>query len=183
MSQAALLTKIEGQISPAMKVGMVVAGVVWLALLAQVRIPLPWTPVPITGQTFGVSFLALLLGAKFAASSFGLYLVAGAAGLPVFAGLASGLAVGPTAGYLVGMWLAAFVVGTLADRGWVKTFPRALLATYAGSLIVFSLGLVGLSFFLPQEALLAAGLWPFLPGDLIKNLTAAGLATYIANRK
>lgn len=152
-------------------------GVAWMALLSQVKIALPWTPVPITGQTFGVAVMALMFGARLSFVSYAAYLTAGFVGLPVFAGLGSGLMWGPTMGYLVGMLLASVVMGRLADKGWGRSFGKALLACYMGSFITFAAGLFVLSFFVPQQALLIAGLLPFLPGDLIKNLTAAALVS------
>ena len=151
-------------------------GVLALSLLAQIAIPLPWTPVPITGQTFGVALVALSWGRKRAFSIVLSYLALGAMGLPVFAMGKSGLALGPTTGYLVGMMVASFVVGTLADIGFTKTFSKSLIAAFCGSLCTFTCGLIGLSLFVPNEALLTAGLLPFLPGDVIKNFLAATIS-------
>lgn len=151
----------------------VLAGVGLISLLAQVVIPLPWTPVPITGQTFGVALVALSWGRIRGLTTVASYFILGGLGLPLFAKAASGLAVGPTMGYLVGMVIASFVVGSLADRGWTKTFERSLLAAFAGSLCIFACGLIGLSFFVPKEALLVSGLLPFIPGDILKNTVAA----------
>lgn len=155
----------------------VLSGVLLISVLAQVIIPLSWTPVPITGQTFAVAFVALLWGSKRGGAIMSLYLAIGGLGAPVFAAGGSGLVFGPTLGYLVGMWLAAIVVGALADRGFTKSFGRALLAAYMGSALIFSCGVLGLSFFLPVESLVMAGVVPFLLGDLIKNLLAAGMVT------
>ena len=152
-------------------------GVVMLALLAQIAIPLPWTPVPITGQTFGVALMALVWGSKRGGLVFLSYILVGSLGLPVFAGGVAGFLVGPTMGYLVGMALATYVVGYLADRGATRSFLGSLGAAYLGSLCIFSLGLLNLSFYVPGEALLAAGLFPFLIGDLVKNTTAALIAS------
>lgn len=154
----------------------VLFGIALLSLLAQVSIPLPFTPVPITGQTFGVALTALLWGRKRAVACVVGYLGLGAAGVPVFAAGSFGLAWGPTLGYLIGMLIASFAMGTLADRGWTKTFFRSWLAAFSGSLITFACGLLVLSFFVPREALLMAGLLPFIPGDIVKTLLASGLA-------
>lgn len=154
-------------------------GVALLSLLAQVSIPLPWTPVPITGQTLGVALVALSWGRKRALAVMMSYIAVGAVGLPVFALGKSGLAVGPTMGYLVGMIFASYLVGYLADKGFTKTFGRALLAAYTGSIFIFGFGVLGLSFFIPNEQLLIAGVLPFLPGDLIKNLIAASASSSI----
>ena len=154
----------------------VAIGIVLLSLLAQVAIPLPWTPVPVTGQTFGVSLMALLWGRKRAFSVILGYLFLGGIGLPIFALGKSGLSFGPTIGYLIGMALAAVWMGTLSDRGWTKTWLRTYLVALSGSVIIFSCGVFCLSFFLPFKNLLITGVLPFLPGDLIKSL----LASYIA---
>jgi biotin transport system substrate-specific component len=78
------------------------------------------------------------------------------------------------------MVLSATIVGTLADRGWTKTMKQSMLAGFAGSIAVFACGLAVLSLFVPADALLVAGLWPFLPGDLIKTTVAAAIASRTA---
>jgi len=153
----------------------VMLGIVMLALLAQVTIVLPWTPVPVTGQTFGVSLLALMWGSRLSLVTFISYLGLGFLGAPIFASGMSGLLIGPTFGYLVGMLLSSWVVGNLSDRGWAESFKTALGACYIGSLITFLCGVGVLSFFIPADKLLMAGVVPFLPGDLIKNTLAATL--------
>jgi biotin transport system substrate-specific component len=158
-------------------VAVPVGGALLLALLAQIAIPLPWTPVPITGQTFGVAALALLFGARMGGASIFLYLGAGALGAPVLAGGARATAMGGSFGYLVGMALATLVVGTLADRGWTRGFWRSLAAAYCGSAVTFACGILVLSAYVPARHLLAAGLWPFLFGDAIKNALAAAIAS------
>ncbi len=154
----------------------VFAGVALLSALAQVQIPLPFTPVPITGQTFGVTLIALLWGRKLGAASILTYLTIGFLGAPVFA-TPTGALWGPTFGYLLGMFLSSFVIGGLADRGWSKTFPRALAAGFLGSVCVFSLGALVLSAFVPKGSVFAMGILPFLPGDLIKTSLAALIAS------
>ena len=105
-----------------------------MAGMAQVRIPLPFTPVPITGQTFAVLLVGAVLGSRRGAASLLLYLMQGLVGLPFFAGGTSGLAIllGPTGGYLVGFIVAAYLVGLLAARGLDRRIPSALLAFLAG---------------------------------------------------
>jgi biotin transport system substrate-specific component len=85
---------------------------------------------------------------------------------------------GPTGGYLVGFPVGAFAAGLLAERGWDRTPLRAFATMLAGSLPIFALGLLGLSRFVPARALLGAGLWPFVPGDLIKAAASAGLLPF-----
>lgn len=154
----------------------VVLGVLCISVLAQIAVPLPWTPVPVTGQSFGVALTALLWGRKRAMATVLSYMSLGALGLPIFALGKSGFSLGPTVGYLIGMVLATYWMGTLSDRGWTKTWGRAYLTAFSGSLIIFSCGVVGLSFFVPVQDLFVAGVLPFLPGDLIKTLLASSLA-------
>lgn len=160
----------------------IIVGVGMLSLLAQLKISLPWTPVPITGQTFGVALLALLWGSRLSFATFMSYLAIGFLGAPVFAGGLTGLLIGPTFGYLLGMLLSSFVVGKFSDMGWSKSFPKALGAAYVGSVIIFSCGVLGLAFFLPADKLFFAGIAPFLLGDLIKNLLAAYSVSKISKK-
>jgi biotin transport system substrate-specific component len=154
---------------------LVVASLV-TAAAAQIAIPLPWSPVPITGQTFAVLLSGAVLGARRAFLAQALYLIEGAAGLPVFAGGAGGahVLVGPTAGYLMAFPFAAAVTGALAERGFDRRFWTMLVAMLLGSAVFFALGLAWLSRFVPADRLLATGLLPFLPGDLFKSALAAG---------
>ncbi len=157
-------------------------GIATLALLAKISFVLPFTPVPITGQTFGVASIALLWGRSRGSAIVLSYLIFGAMGLPFFAGGASGLLLGPTSGYLIGMFLSSFVIGSLADRGWSLSLHKAWLAATIGSILVFSSGLLVLSRFVPRDALLMSGLFPFIPGDLLKNLLAATIASQVTKK-
>jgi biotin transport system substrate-specific component len=156
---------------------LVVAGSLLVAALAQVAIPLlPFTPVPITGQTFGVLLVGAGLGSKRGAASLGLYTLAGALGLPFFAGGASGLS-GPTVGYLLGFVAAAFIIGLLAERGMDRRLRTSILPFLVGTAVIYLFGATWLAFYLhltPQDAI-ARGVLPFLVGDALKML-AAGLA-------
>ena len=145
------------------------------ALAAQIAIPVPWSPVPLTGQTFAVLLSGAVLGARRAFLAQALYLAEGATGLPVFAGGAAGLATfaGPTGGYLAAFPLAAALTGALAERGWDRRFVTMLVAMLLGSAVIFALGLIQLSRFVPQAQLFAAGLLPFVPGDLVKSALAS----------
>ena len=155
---------------------LVVGGSLCVAGMAQVRIPLPFTPIPITGQTFAVLLVGAVLGARRGAASLVLYLIQGLLGLPFFAGGASGLAylLGPTGGYLVGFIAAAGLVGLLAARGLDRRIPSALLAFLAGEVVIYLFGVAWLSVFLGIPHAIAAGLFPFVLADAIK-LAAAGL--------
>jgi biotin transport system substrate-specific component len=150
--------------------------VAMIAALAQVHIYLPFTPVPITGQTFAVALSALMLGRVRATASVFTYLGLGALGLPVFASAHAGLAWGPSIGYLFGMLVASALMGFLADRGWTKTPLKSWLAAFLGSVVIFSCGVLVLSFFVPGEKLLLAGVLPFLPGDALKTILASQIA-------
>ena len=145
------------------------------ALAAQIEFRVPWSPVPITGQTFAVLLSGAVLGARRAFLAQLLYLAEGASGLPVFAGGAFGLVkfAGPTGGYLLAFPFAAAVTGILAERGWDRHFFTMLAAMLLGSVVIFASGLAVLSRFVPADQLLGAGLLPFLPGDLIKSSLAA----------
>ena len=155
----------------------VCAGILFISVMARVAIPLPFSPVPLTGQTFGVALTALLLGRKRAVATLLGYLGLGAAGFPVFAGGNFGISLAPTLGYLIGMLAASWVIGGLADRGYSRTFKQAWFACFLGSLCIFGFGLSGLLFFVPKSHLLMAGLIPFIPGDLIKTTLAASVAS------
>jgi biotin transport system substrate-specific component len=156
---------------------LVVAASLITAGAAQLEFRLPWTPVPITGQSFAVLLTGAVLGARRAFLAQCLYLLEGAGGLPFFAGGAAGVIklVGPTGGYLIAFPFAAALTGALAARGWDRTPLRMFLAMLSGSAVIFGLGLAHLSRFMPADALLASGLLPFIPGDLTKSLLAAGV--------
>jgi biotin transport system substrate-specific component len=145
------------------------------ALAARIEIPVPWSPVPLTGQTFAVLLSGAVLGARRAFIAQALYLIEGAMGLPVFAGGAAGIAklVGPTGGYLMAFPFAAALTGMLAERGWDRRFVTMMAAMLLGSVVIFALGLIQLSRFMPGNQLLAAGLLPFIPGDLVKSALAS----------
>ena len=161
----------------AWRVVAVGAGSALIALAAQVRLPLPFSPVPVTGQTFAVLLVGAALGARLGVASTVLYLVEGLAGLPVYAGGNTGFAelAGPTGGYLVGFVAAAAIVGALAQRGWDRRFLTAVAAMLAGEVAIYAFGLVWLARFPLPVPLLEAGLIPFVVGDAYK-LVAAALA-------
>ena len=134
-------------------------------------------PVPVTGQTFAVLLAGALLGSRRGALSQLTYLAIGATGIPYWFALGGppGIArlVGPTGGYLVGFVAAAFVVGWLAERGWDRRVWMAIPAMLGGSIVIYIFGLSWLSHFVPGDAVLQAGLYPFVIGDLIKVVAAA----------
>ncbi|HEX9918560.1 MAG TPA: biotin transporter BioY, partial [Pyrinomonadaceae bacterium] len=137
---------------------------------------LPFTPVPITLQTFAVLLTGALLGSRLGAAALLLYLTEGAVGLPFFRGGNGGwlyLAVSPTAGYLLAYPLAAYVTGRLAERGWDRNFLKAAAAIAIGSLVVLFGGWLGLLRFYPAGQAFALGVAPFIVGDLVKIALAA----------
>jgi biotin transport system substrate-specific component len=154
---------------------LISSGSLLVALLAQAALPLPFTPVPLTGQTFAVLLVGAALGARRGAASLALYAIEGAAGLPVFAGGAAGLArlTGPTGGYLVGFIAAAGLVGWLADRGLERRWRTSVLPFLLGTLVIYAFGVSWLAAFTGLPAAVQKGLLPFLPGDLIKLALAA----------
>jgi biotin transport system substrate-specific component len=156
---------------------VVIAGSLFIALCAQWAFPLPFSPVPVTGQTLAVLLTGMLLGSRRGSLSLLAYLGQGAVGLPVFAGGTAGLArlTGPTGGYLIGFLAAAFLVGMLAERGWDRRAGTTFLAMLLGNIVIYALGLLWLAHFVGSERVLALGLWPFIPGDLWKLLFATML--------
>ncbi|NCP88305.1 MAG: biotin transporter BioY [Anaerolineae bacterium CG_4_9_14_3_um_filter_57_17] len=154
---------------------LITAGAALVALLAQVRIPLPFTPVPLTGQTFAVLLVGAALGSRRGAASLTLYALSGALSLPVFAGGASGAAYifGPTGGYLLGFILSAWVIGLLAERGLERSIRTSMLPFLVGTVIIYALGAAWLAFFVGPAAAITKGVLPFLPGDALKLILAA----------
>jgi biotin transport system substrate-specific component len=154
---------------------LVVGASLVTAALARIAIPLPWTPVPVTGQTFAVLLTGMALGSRRGALAMALYLAEGAAGLPVFAGGAAGPAalLGPTGGYLLAFPLAAALTGFLAERGWDRRGLTTLAAMLIGSGVIFACGVSWLARFVPPAQLLGTGLLPFIPGDVVKASLAA----------
>ena len=156
---------------------LVLGGAALVALLAQVELPLK--PVPVTLQTLGVLLVGAALGWKRGGLALLVYLLAGAVGLPVLSGGGAGLAkvLGPTGGYLAGFVLAAALVGWLVERfGLDRRVPGTALAMLAGNLVIYALGLPWLAHIVPAlhgQALLTAGLTPFLLGDTLKLALAA----------
>ncbi len=145
-----------------------------IALSAQLHLPIPFSPVPITAQTLAVLLIAAFLGKKRALAAVSAYILQGSLGLPIFAGGKSGLAVlmGPTGGYIWGFAAAAFVVGYLIEIGWDKKVLQAFLAMLLGNGLIYLSGLAWLAEFIPLEYLLETGFYPFLAGDLTKILFA-----------
>jgi biotin transport system substrate-specific component len=160
-------------------VAWVGTGAAVIALSAQVAVALPFTPVPITGQTLAVLLVGAALGSVRGTASAALYVAVGAAGAPVYAQAAHGWGVlsGATGGYLIALPLAAALTGYLAERGWDRRFSSAVGAMLIGNTLIYLLGLPWLAVVLGTdlEKTLELGLYPFVPGDLFKLYLAAAL--------
>lgn len=163
-------------------------GSIFIALSAQISIPLPFTPVPLTGQTFAVLMTGVLLGSKRGLMSVLFYLTEGAMGMPVFAGGTGGIPVflGPSAGYLIGFAPAALVAGYLVEKGWAKRFITLFIAMMMSHAIIYFFGLAHLCFFTTLERALYVGLYPFIIGDLLKvsfiALSARAMCRFKVNK-
>ena len=172
-------------LSAVIRVAAVLFVTVLTAAAAQISIPLPFTPVPFTLQPMVVLLGGAALGSRLGMTSQVLYLLAGIAGLPVFAAsplLPQGALrlLGPTGGYLLSYPFAAFVAGALAERGFDRRYVTSVVAMAAGLVVIFTCGVLWLAFFArPAAAGLSAalqtGLYPFLPADIIKLFVAAAI--------
>ena len=151
---------------------LVVSGVLGLAVLAQIAIPVPGSPVPVTGQTLGVLILGTAYGSTLGFTTFAIYILAGIAGAPVFANSGHGLdrIVGATGGYLVGMLLTSALLGYLGGRKWDQKFKTALPAMLLGNVLTFTLGLIWLHQYTGKDWAwtIAAGFTPFILGEILK---------------
>jgi biotin transport system substrate-specific component len=178
-SYAKAETLVGGFVAPsdwARSASVVVSFSLLTAAAAQVVVPLPFTPVPLTGQTFAVLLTGALLGPRLGALAMLAYLAEGAAGLPFFRGGAGGVGhlVGPTAGYLFAFPVAAYVTGYLAERGWDRRFVTAAAAMALGSFVILAGGWAWLTFLSGNAALaFRLGVGWFLLGDVVKVALAA----------
>jgi biotin transport system substrate-specific component len=158
----------------------VVGGIGFISLLAQISIPVPGSPVPVTGQTLAVLLIGTTYGARLGFITFATYLLAGIAGAPIFAGSTNGIekVIGATGGYLVGMLVASLLLGYLADRKADQKFRTSFPALLLGDLVIFTFGLAWLhaSLDLTWAATFKAGLTPFILGEALKiAITATSL--------
>jgi biotin transport system substrate-specific component len=171
----------QGTARLALNAALVLGGSLFIALLAQVTIQLPFTPVPITGQTLGVLVVGTAYGWRLAGLTLLLYLAQIAVGLPFAAEGRSGLEILTLAtasgGYLWGFLLAAVVCGWLANRGWDRNLRSSISVMLLGSIVIYAVGVPWLaaSIDVPLLEAFELGLYPFVIGDLLKLLIAAGL--------
>ena len=175
MTYALTLRPAEKRFALLYDVGLVVAGSLLMALSAQIAIRLPFSPVPVTGQTFAVLLIGAMYGRKLGLYSVLAYLTEGAAGLPFFAGGMGGAAylAGPTGGYLLGFAVAAYLMGFLAENGWDRKYFTTIAAMLMSTAVVFVFGLAWLGFYTGWNQVIAMGFVPFIPGAVYKIALAS----------
>ena len=166
----------EGAQSLARQAILVLGGAAFVGLAAQVAIPLPFTPVPLTLQTFAVLLAGAALGSLRGVLAMSLYAVAGMAGVPWFAEGSSGFAMA-SFGYILGFIIAACIVGRIAERGATLTVWRTAALMVVGNLVIYAVGVTWLKYAIDATwaTALQLGVAPFLIGDVVKIALAAGL--------
>lgn len=154
---------------------LVVGGAALTGVAAQVSVPVPGSPVPVTGQTLAALLVGTALGTRRGVAAMGLYLVAGLAGVPWFAAGSSGS--GVTFGYIIGFILAGALVGELARRGADRSPLRTAAAMVLGSLAIYAVGVpyLAVSLHIGLGRAASLGLYPYLLGDALKVALAMGL--------
>ncbi len=156
---------------------LAIGGVAFLALMAQIALPVPGSPVPVTGQTLGALLIGASYGRALGATTFALYLGIGVAGAPVFSQQGHGLAklTGATGGYLIGMFLATIALSFLASKKWDKKIHTAIASMLIGQLLIFIPGLLWLQHSTGENWTwtINAGLTPFIIGEILKLAIAA----------
>ena len=160
----------EEELSRTKELFLIITGVLFLGLTAKIIIPLSFTPIPVTGQTFGVLLIGLVYGRKLGLKTILSYLGGGILGIPLFANLGTGFFfLKPTAGYLIGYIFVVLICGYLSERSWGKSYVKTFLIMIIAEFVMYFFGLLYLSFFV-KENLLMMGLYPFIIGDIIKML-------------
>lgn len=155
---------------------LIASGASFVGVSAQVAIPLPFTPIPLSLQTFAVLLSVSVLGSHRGLAAMGLYAAAGLMGVPWFTGIQSGFSFA-SFGYVIGFVLAALVVGPLAERGFDRHVGKAVGLMVVGNLAIYAVGVPWLLVFahLSLAQAITVGVLPFLPGDALKVGAAAGL--------
>jgi biotin transport system substrate-specific component len=156
---------------------IIICGSLLVGISAKIRVYLPFTPVPVTGQTFVVLMLGALFGSYRGALTMLAYLLEGVLGLPVFTSVTGAAALfGPTGGYLVGFIVAAYIVGRLAEMGWDRRVLTTVAALLIGDAVLLAFGFVWLTLLLADvKTAFIAGVVVFLPGDILKITLAAAI--------
>lgn len=164
-------------------IGISITGSILLALLARLSFPVPFSPIPITGQTFGILLLGAMLGKRLGTITVITYIIEGAIGLPVFAGGSTGLLYlfGPTGGYIIGFIPAVFLVGYLCEKGWNKHFISAITSMTLGTMMIFVFGVSWLAVGTGLQTALQIGATPYIPGAIIK-ISVASVMIYQVNK-
>ena len=172
-----VLDKVENKSQKIFRYGILsYTGSALIALCAQVSVP--FYPVPVTMQTFAVILIGLTYGWRLGGITVALYLIEGSIGLPVFAGGKGGMIVmmGPTAGYLYGFFLASDACGWFTERGFDRSYLKLIVPLLAGNVLLYTSGLIWLGNFIGwDKPVLELGLYPFIPGDLMKIALVAVL--------
>ena len=188
MQAVSLALKRVREVSLVNKIMLALGMAALTGILAQVRLFLPWTPVPVTCQTFAVLLAGIVLGKYWGGISQIMYVVLGVAGIPWFNGATGGYSaiIGPTGGYLLGFILAALFIGHVSDKyEWSKEFYQMLgIMMFASFVLIYLPGIIQLSIWLylfkgtsSNIAQLAyAGVIPFVAGDMVKIISAALIA-------
>ena len=156
---------------------LVICGSAFIAAAAQLAIPLPFTPVPVTGQSFAVLLIGIFYGSKRGAFTVIAYLSEGISGLPVFAGGTAGFAAlaGPTGGYLIGFIFASYAAGFLAEKKMDRNIWTAGIVMFVSSMIIFVFGVSRLVTFVGFTKAIELGFLPFLAGDILKTVLSAAI--------
>ncbi|MCP4257877.1 MAG: biotin transporter BioY [Planctomycetes bacterium] len=158
-------------------IALVIGGSLLIALSARAKVMLPFSPIPVTAQTFAVLMIGTLLGAKLGSLAVIAYIIEGILGLPFFtSGAGYAALLGWTGGYLVGFIPAAYLTGFLAQKGWDKRIGTTILAMILGNLVIYTFGLLWLTHLMGiSKTVLSEGLYLFIFGDLLKIALAAAL--------
>ena len=162
------------------KLIVALAGAALVGLLSVVRIPLPFTPVPLTLQVFGVLITGLFMGSTWGAISMLLYVLIGALGMPWFSGATGGTGhlLGVTGGYIVGFIVASYIAGKIAEK--IDTPIGSLLAALVGIGVIYTMGTVGLVIHgMPPVDAIYKGVLPFIAVDLVKGIFAGGFSSIV----
>lgn len=172
---ADLLRPSEKRLAGFYDVTLIIGGSLLIGLCAHLKVLLPFSPVPVTGQTFAVLMIGSLLGARRGCLAVLAYIIEGTAGLPVFAvGAGPAVLAGPTGGYLFGFIPAVYITGRLAEKGWDRRIGTTVLAMIIGNLVIYTFGLFWLCCLAGLNTMvLTLGLYPFIAGDLAKIILAA----------
>ncbi len=159
----------------------VIAATAVIALAAQIAVPVPFTPVPLTLQPLAVLLVGALLGSSRGAAAAALYLLEGMSGLPVFSQGHGGAIwlIGPTAGYLWSYPAAAFLSGWLAERGWTRTVARSIAAMLVSLVVIYIGGWSWLAIASGPQAAFAMGVAPFILADAVKIAIGAAVLPYL----